>query len=1568
MLYLPGAGFSVSAGMPEVVKPISYPVLILLPDSVNQAAAWVHGLREQAAALGAACEFAPAIVGDWRTQLQTLAQAQADCDLIWLRRADLCLAGDTLERLLKAARQADGPVLAMSNSEHALSPAAPDSALSAEPPETLDDAVFALGNKRLYPVEAQNPPLLALAQGSDASAQAQVLDHLYAHDPALPVTGLPTPADRRERQPAHPLAALRSALHAAQARGALGQQIWSRATRDHKPVLLHLLHGWGGGAERFVRDLATVDDARVHLLLRATGSASRARHGEALELSDARGGPLLRCYPMHPGIGAVADQHAGYAASLARICGEFNVEALVVSSLIGHSIDALRCGLPVVWIAHDYFPFWPCLHRDFGSADAVFDDTSLERDLEQERSSPFAERAAPFWRGIRASTVNELLKAKARIVGPSRSVLDNLQRIVPELQPLARECIGHGLAPWPDPIAVEPDPDPSRRLRLVVVGRIHGGKGLDLLRQVLPEMGRSADIFLVGSGKSAEALFGVSGVHIRLNYERDELPRILAQIRPDAALMAPTVAETFSYTLSELWSMGVVPAASRLGALAERIEDGRTGFLFSPEPDALLAMVARLDRDRALLQSVRRHIAEQTPRTLQAMLADYSSLLPVGERTTLRYQIKTAGLEDAGEAVLEDALLDHRVRLQQAQQRLGEQESELVRRAEWGFSLARMVDDRTVWARSLDAELARTRQWLSDREAVYQRSIATEQSRRMALESSLSELQGEMHRVMEEAKAVRDALHARQLEVAELGQTLDQRQSDLDQVQAQAQALHAAHEALQAEQQALLQARERLQQEHDDLARLRDGLLRERDAVIAHREQMLQSTSWRVTWPLRAVGFLLKRARASAKFRMRRLLSLLGRARGSLARHGVRGTLARIRSELTRADAPAVASVQLAEPVQEEHYEAYAIATSESPLVSVVVPVYNQLHHTWQCLRALADTVSATPIEVIVVDDGSSDRTADEVPRISGVRFHRNGENLGFIGACNAGAELARGRYLFFLNNDTAVQPGWLEPLLACYREFDQVGLVGSKLVYPDGRLQEAGGIVFNDGSGWNYGRFDHPDDPRYDYPREADYCSGAAILIEKALFDRFGGFDAHYRPAYYEDTDLAFKVRAAGLRVMVQPASRVIHYEGVTGGTDTGSGTKRFQVINQSKFRERWAEALNHQPAPTDHAGIWRAATHRATGRILLIDATTPTPDQDSGSVRYINLVRVLRSLGWQCTFFADNRAYVPGYSEALRALGVEVQFHPWIADPVEFFRQRGTQFDAIVLSRHYVARHYVDLAREYAPQARILFDTVDLHYLREQRAAVVAASDAMARQAEHTRAAELDLIARCDVTLVVSTVEQELLHEAAPGRRIEVLSNIHELAGCRRGYAEREGLWFVGGFQHQPNVDAVLWFVGEIWPLIRRQLPDAVFHVVGSKMPTEIASLQGNGVQVHGFVSDIETFLDGCRLAVAPLRYGAGVKGKVNQSMAYGQPVVATPIAVEGMAVVDGDAALVREDPESFASAVVMLYRDADLWQRLSIGGLANIQQHFSFEAARSNLQRILSQEAIDSRQRAR
>jgi O-antigen biosynthesis protein len=1073
---------------------------------------------------------------------------------------------------------------------------------------------------------------------------------------------------------------------------------------------------------------------------------------------------------------------------------------------------------------------------------------------------------------------------------------------------------------------------PAIPLRLLVLGRIDGGKGLELLRGALPELTRYADLHLLGCGKAGEELFGVSGVHIELDYPNNELPLRLARIRPHAALLLSTVAESFSYTLSELWSLGVVPIATRAGAFAERIVEGQTGLLFSPDARALIDIVRNVARDRTVLHSLHTGLVGRQQRHTVDMAEDYLTRFALTARPR-QIDCSAGNADEAAMVELLDQTLQLRARTERSAIRLEQQQIELDRRASWGFALDRQLQERTQWARSLEQQLQQTRQQCADLQL---HAAEVEQQTRQ----QLTVMEGALAESEQRRRLLRDRARERLREERRLVRSLAEQLADIaEDVRRTVSEQHRRERDFLAQLQTMESSRVELASQ---LARSE-----------AQREELIRSSSWRITAPIRVFSRKLRQLAPGTAFRLRRLRGLLLRLESSLRSRGWRGTLARIREELRRRP-PQTPAVQA--PPPEEQFERLIVPFAQSPLVSIIIPVYGKLAYTVTCLKSLACESCGFGIEVIVVDDCSPDDSFDSLRKVEGIRLVRNEVNLGFIGACNAGAALAQGDYLCFLNNDTAVQAGWLDALMATFEQFPDCGLVGAKLIYPDGRLQEAGGIIFNDGAGWNYGRFDDPNDPRYDYPREVDYCSGAAIVLSRELFAELGGFDTHYAPAYYEDTDLAFKVRARGLKVYYQPASRVVHYEGISSGTDTSSGIKRFQLVNHEKFKQRWADALKQQPV---HDGelVRMSCEHRVSGRILLIDATTPTPDQDSGSVRLMNLLRLLVQEHWKVVFFADNRAYVPGYTEAVKALGVEALYHPWLSDPVRFFRERGHEFDAVLICRHYIASNYLKLVREHCPNARFIFDTVDLHFLREHRAADVAGDDAMRRQAELTRRQELELIGASDVTVVVSPVEQALLAKELPDARVDVLSNIHEIAGRRREFGERKGIFFVGGFQHVPNVDAVMWFVSAVWGQIRASLPDLQFHIVGSKMPAEVRELaQVPGVVIEGFVESIDPFLDGCRMAVAPLRYGAGVKGKVNSSMAHGQPVVMTSVAAEGMFLEHGVHGLIADSPTDFAEQVIRLYQDEALWLQISDAGLQNVEENFSMQAARDALRKLL------------
>ena len=649
------------------------------------------------------------------------------------------------------------------------------------------------------------------------------------------------------------------------------------------------------------------------------------------------------------------------------------------------------------------------------------------------------------------------------------------------------------------------------------------------------------------------------------------------------------------------------------------------------------------------------------------------------------------------------------------------------------------------------------------------------------------------------------------------------------------------------------------------------------------------STSWRITAPVRFVGANLARLRIQASQLARRGRYMVERvplALHVLAEDGPAALAARARAKLRAprfvATAPPQAELVAIGPLR--------LATCDAatpPAVSIVIPVYGHHDHTFNCLRSLARCTALARVEVIVVDDASPEPAAAALAAVDGVRFLRADVNGGFIASCNLGAAAARGEFLVLLNNDIQVTEGWLEALLAVFDTRPDAGLVGARLVYPDGSLQEAGGIVWRDGSAWNWGRGDDPDKPPYRYLRTVDYCSGACLALRMSDWQALDGFDRAYAPAYYEDTDLAFRVRQLGKRVYYQPDATIIHYEGVTSGTEESGGVKRHQVINRETFLARWHGVLaTHRPNAVD-PGL--EADRSVVARVLVVEACMITPDHDSGSVRMQAMLELMVGLGCKVSFVADNLEYRQPYVRALQQAGVEVWHHPFVASVEQLLQEHGGEYDVVLICRHYIAACYIDAVRKRAPRARIVFDTVDLHYLREQRLAELEQSASLAAAAATTRRQELEIIGKADITLVVSPVEQELLATEAPGADVRVLSNIHELRPAPRPCAEREGLIFVGGFRHPPNVDAVNWFVGEVWPAVRARLPGVELSIVGSNMPAAIRDLAVAGVRVLGYVEDIDPLLDAARISIAPLRYGAGVKGKINQAMAFGLPVVA-------------------------------------------------------------------------------
>ena len=625
------------------------------------------------------------------------------------------------------------------------------------------------------------------------------------------------------------------------------------------------------------------------------------------------------------------------------------------------------------------------------------------------------------------------------------------------------------------------------------------------------------------------------------------------------------------------------------------------------------------------------------------------------------------------------------------------------------------------------------------------------------------------------------------------------------------------------------------------------------------------------------------------------------------------------------------------------NYEAFVaeleqiLPHSDTPTVSIIIPVYNQLDYTLKCLKAIAVNLDKTlEVEIILVNDCSTDPTAKVLEPLRAVNLVNQTTNQGFIHSCNLGASLAKGEYIYFLNNDTEIKPNCIATLVEVLANDKKVGAVGSKLVYPQGSLQEAGGIVWSDASGWNYGRQDNPFAPEYNYRREVDYCSGASLMVRKDIFTRLNGFEKDFAPAYYEDTDLCFAIRhQLGMKVIYQPKSSVIHYEGISSGTNVTSGTKKYQVVNAVKFKQKWQANLerdNYLP----NIGIDNvpASARKYLGKqtILVIDSYMPSYDRESGSRRLFELLKIFKGLGYHVIFAADNGVKLEPYASVLQNLEIEVLYtQDGYGKAIESqIESRLPLIDFAWICRPELNQKYAGLIRQQS--VKLIYDTIDLHYLRLKRAWNLDPTHCNKETWVEMQAQELKMAHLADLTITVTKKEREIL-QAQGVDRVEVIPNIHSLvAEPVPEFDRREGILFIGSYNHDPNVDAVKWLCKEIMPLVWQVRPEIKVTLLGNKPTDEVLALQSDRIEVTGYVEDVSPYFLSHKLSVSPLRYGAGMKGKIGQSLEYSLPMVSTAIGTEGMNLIPEQQILEADNTLDFAQQIVRLYTNKNLWNLLS------------------------------------
>ena len=694
------------------------------------------------------------------------------------------------------------------------------------------------------------------------------------------------------------------------------------------------------------------------------------------------------------------------------------------------------------------------------------------------------------------------------------------------------------------------------------------------------------------------------------------------------------------------------------------------------------------------------------------------------------------------------------------------------------------------------------------------------------------------------------------------------------------------------------------------------------------------------------------------------------------------------------------------------------VPAGERPTVSFIVAYKENENMTARAMEALWGCASELPsAEYLFVDDGSEVLTGEllaylaHLSRTFGIRYElmRYPVSNGFTLATSEAAQRANGTFLFFLNNDAFMKRWALRAILDTFSTHSDVGVVGAKLVGKDDAVQEAGAIIWADASGaWfnkhaplHKGKLNEANH-RLNYLRETDYVSAAVAMVPRELFVTSGMFDFHFSPGYYEDTDLSFTVRAKGLRVLYSPFAHVVHsphstYQDVLGSMD------HLLLRNKAQFASKWRhKLLGHMPPCNVAQACWSskdmythlAATRMYTYRVLWMDMVLPEPDRDSGSVRTLTMLKILLAMRCHVSIVSVQRSGKgrhERYMRMLQFLGVHVIPSFKLMKSLEVREP----YDFIIVARRDTYAAARELLHRHYPNTLLVADTVDLHFLRERaRQGFIEAHHAEPRlltdvfgekrvsslanssEGARLRELELDYVGASSVAIVVSAPERAALRAemALEGRDtppVVVIANAHEpIPPTTTPYASRHGVVFVGNFNHLPNRDAVLFFAREVMPRLMRMprvIVDTgfVFHVVGANaIPSSILALNGSAdasgvvrVHVHGFVPSLRPLYATMRISVAPLRWGAGVKGKVNTAHQLGVPVVATPVAVDGMHAFDGTHVLLGTTPEELAAATLRAYYDAPTWRRLARSGPRLVEIHFSASRAATGLLSVLA-----------
>ncbi len=633
--------------------------------------------------------------------------------------------------------------------------------------------------------------------------------------------------------------------------------------------------------------------------------------------------------------------------------------------------------------------------------------------------------------------------------------------------------------------------------------------------------------------------------------------------------------------------------------------------------------------------------------------------------------------------------------------------------------------------------------------------------------------------------------------------------------------------------------------------------------------------------------------------------------------------------------------------------------------VSIIVSTYNNFDYLYNCIDSILKSNSKICYEIIIADDSDDINHIEKIQNnILGIKHIKNKGAKGFILNNNNAAKYASGDFFLFLNDDTYVFFNWLDTLYKLIKNDKNIGLVGSKFINSDGTLQEAGGIIWNNASGWNYGIGDNPKKSKYNYIKEVDYISGASIMIRSELWNELEGFSEEYAPAYFEDADLAFRVRKAGYKVIYQPKSVLVHFGSKSYENKDKSESKRILMKNnQIKFIKKWKKELSDQFYPSIENEFFVRDRSFGKKHILIIDRYIPRFDKDAGSRSMYDYIKILKDCDFNITFLDASFQGLEPYKTYIEDMGIEVICRQDAVEINNWLLLYGQFLDFVILSRPTIAGIYLDAIKMYT-NAKIFYNCVDFHFLRLQSENDINENNHSKAFIKQMEELEKRIFMNVDCVFTISDDERNYFEKNKLGKKIELLPTFIYKSdfplSSNYAFDKREGFMFVGGFDHKPNLDGIVWFLDNVWGNMQVKKLKAKLFIVGSNIPLDLKKLKDRNIIIKESVTDKELscLYNQIKITIAPLTYGGGVKGKVIESICQGVPLVTTSIGAQGIKECE-KIMFIANNPEDFANKMCQIYLDKNKWEMMRKNQIEYSRLYYSYKNLKKQFETVFNTE---------